>query len=90
MKTIYKYPVEIQDRSIIDMPVGAEILSVRTQDGKPMIWAMVDTDAKVEPRYIEVFGTGHPIHVDMGIDRKFIGTFLINNDGLVFHLFERL
>lgn len=90
MKTIHKYPVEILDRSIIEMPVGAEILSVHTQGGKPMVWAIVDSEANVEQRYMELFGTGHPIPVDIGIDRKFIGTFLIGNDSHVFHLFERL
>lgn len=89
-KTIWKFPLESMGIEGIPMPIGAEILTIQTQSGKPCMWALVDPDAKVEPRYLEVFGTGHPIHYDMGIDRKFIGTYQIMEGTLIFHVFERL
>lgn len=89
MKTIYKYEIS-PDKVSIEMPKGAEILSLHVQNNKPCIWCLVETKNELEERYFDVFGTGHEIYGDMGVDRKFIGTFLMNNDSLVFHLFERL
>lgn len=90
-KTIWKFPV-LPDHNI-DMPIGAEILSVQTQNGIPCIWALVDPKAEKEVRKFEIFGTGHELECNENIKRKFIGTFqpyLQMNLGLVFHMFERL
>lgn len=89
-KTIYKYDIKIDDKFEIQLPIGAEILSVQIQYGDPKMWVLVDPAAPIAPRVFEVFGTGHPIHYDMGIDRRFIGTFQIQDGRLVFHLFERI
>jgi hypothetical protein len=89
-RTIWKYPLKITDHQSIDMPMYAEILSVQTQHGEPCIWALVDPYGEKEERRFEIFGTGNPIEVDMGVDRKFIGTFMIFNDRFVWHLFERI
>jgi len=89
MITVYKYKIVPNQNSIL-IPKGAEILTVQTQDNIPCIWAKVDTEAKHEERFFEIFGTGHKIHCDMGVDRKYIGTFQIDNGNFVFHLFERL
>ena len=72
------------------MPKGAEILTVQTQNDTPCIWALVDPDSETETRHFEVYGTGHDIHCDMGIERKYINTFQIQYGLLVFHLFERI
>jgi hypothetical protein len=69
--------------------LGSEILSVAFQRDVFCMWAKVDTEAKTEIRNFEVFGTGHKIPREMGIDYKFIGTGFMDN-GLVFHAFERL
>ncbi len=86
---IWKYEIKIDDKIQIEMPEKAEILSVQVQKGIVCIWALVDSENKTETRYFEVFGTGHKVPVDMGISRKFIGTFQIYGGDLVFHLFER-
>ncbi len=88
-KKIFKYPVEINDTITIDLPLGARILSVQTQNNSPMMWALVDPTEPTVPRNFEVFGTGHPINYDTGTDRRFVGTFQINGGSHVFHLFER-
>lgn len=72
------------------MPKGAEILTVQTQNGIPCIWALVDIEAEKEPRVFDIFGTGHPVTFDMGVERKYINTFQLKGGALVFHLFERL
>jgi len=89
-KTIWKFELEITDKQFIRMPKGAELLSVQTQSESPCLWAFVNPNGATEERCFEVFGTGHPIHCDIGIDRKYIGTFQIRDGALVFHVFERV
>lgn len=90
MKTIWKYKLSAQDVQNISMPIGAEILTVQTQHGKPCLWALVDPEAKlaVQPRTIEIFRTGHPIAEDMGTQRKYIATFQLFGAEQVYHAFE--
>jgi len=90
MKTIYKYNIGIVDKQQIHLPVGHEILSVQTQGGAVCIWALIDTEAETQEELIEVFGTGHPVHVDMGIERQFIGTVQIMGGTQIYHVFKRL
>jgi hypothetical protein len=86
-KTIWKYELKIDDLQNVIMPVGAEILSVQMQNETPCLWALVNPDEKdTDARYIETFGTGHPVAYDMGGTREFIGTY--QTRGLVFHVFE--
>ena len=86
-QTIWKYPLEIQDVQTIRMSIGAEILTVQNQDGKPCLWAEVDADDKVsaEPRYIEVYETGQAM-IGMSLDRKYIATIQIGQT--VYHVFN--
>lgn len=84
VREIWKFKVENEDCKI-DMPVGADILSVAEQGGHMFIWAMVDKEAKRETRHFNVFGTGHIIKVNPLM--YFIGTVFMKN-GLVFHAFE--
>lgn len=87
-KTIWKYEISPEKVSI-EMPKGAEILSVQIQDGNPCIWALVNPKNEPKEKVIEIFRTGHEIPCD-GIVRNFIGTFQMFGGNLVFHLFERL
>ena len=88
-KTIWKFKLEVTDGQSIPMPIGAEILTVQTQNDQPCLWALVDPNAEVENRYIEIFGTGHPV-ADKGIWRKYISSFQKRDGRLVFHVFENL
>ena len=88
-KTIWKFELKIMDEQLIHMPKGADLLSVQTQNGIPCMWVLVDPNNDTEDRYFEVFGTGHKVHCDMGVEREYVGTFQMHNGGLVFHLFER-
>ena len=87
-KTIWKFELEIGDNQKLEMPIGAEILSVQTQNETPCLWALVDPDADQETRHFEVYRTGHPVHYDMGISRNYIGTFQLQSGLLVLHVFE--
>lgn len=82
MITIYKYPLKTSNT--IELPEGAELLTVQIQNGEPYLWAKIDTDAPKEIKSIICVGTGHPIK----FDGKYIATFIMPDLGLVFHAFE--
>lgn len=88
-KTIWKFQMDIVETQLVRMPAKAEILSVQVQDGIPCLWALVNPANGEQDKCIEMFGTGHPVNCDMGVSRTYIGTFQMNNTGLVFHAFER-
>jgi hypothetical protein len=85
-RTIWKFPLVVTDKQVVEMPRGAKILCVQMQGEKPCIWALVDpkTPRSIGRRF-SIYGTGHPIQGGPG---KFIGTFQMNGGSLVFHLFE--
>lgn len=86
MKRIYKYPVPLNDDSAIDMPEGAQVLTVQMQHEQVWIWALVDPDAPMVTRRFHIVGTGHPIeHPDT---LTYIGTFQVSGGMLASHLFE--
>ena len=87
MKTIYKFVLEPITLNKIDMPIGAEILSVAFQRDNFCMWAKVDTEATVFPRIFRVFGTGYEIPMGEEEHLEFVGTAHMDN-GLVFHAFE--
>lgn len=86
---IWKFPLSAPtaDSVAIMMPVGAEVLCVQVQHGRPCIWARVNPDAVFFARRFCVFGTGHSIPPDDG-RLRYVGTFQLEDGQLVFHLFE--
>jgi hypothetical protein len=88
MKTIWKFPLAEVSPYQITMPKEAEILTVQRQGGSACIWAIVNPDADKERRVFEVFGTGQPMHGDMGVERKYVNTF--QQGPYVWHVFERV
>lgn len=88
MKTIYKYKLIGASSQTIEMPVGAEVLTIQVQNEIPCIWVIVDPYYSLEKRVFEIFGTGHEI--PYSANRKYIGTYQLNNRCLVFHCFELL
>ena len=84
---IWKWDLRIDDLQIIDMPLGAEILTVQTQGGQPRLWAACDETAPLRPRRIAMYGTGEPINDRPGI---YIATFQVDSGALVFHAFEEV
>lgn len=85
-KTIWKFPLKVADKQNIIMPIGAEILTVQVQNEEPCLWALVDPEAGMESRHIEIFGTGHTIEYFPGVSRKYISTFQLKGGQL--HAFE--
>ena len=95
MKTIWKYPFKIDNRFSLDMPKGAEILHVQSQNMAPHLWAMVDTEAGTIKRWFRIYGTGVEIvgkieWVDDEAEIRHVGTFPMAGSQLIWHLFEEL
>lgn len=87
LKTIWKYLLNVTDGDQeLQLPVGAKIFSVDSQRGILCIWALVDPDEDLEKRVFRVHGTGHPIADSEKL--KFLGTCVVLNDSLVWHIFE--
>lgn len=89
MKTIWKFNVKITDSQEIEMPKGAEILTVQMLVSYINLWAIVDTDAEKETRTFHVYGAGNPIpEIDLlHQTRKYIGT-VQQAEFYVWHVFE--
>jgi len=72
----------------LKMPTAAKLLSVALKDDEPCLWAMVDPEARMVERRIEVMATG----VDFANPfPPFVGTFVleaIGREALVFHVFD--
>jgi hypothetical protein len=83
-KCVWKYMLE-EAYEAIEMPAGAQILTVKTQGSMPRLWVLVDPAAPMVKRTFNTYGTGHPIPDDPGI---YIGTFFMGGESLVYHVFE--
>jgi hypothetical protein len=85
MKTIWKWTLKPQ--TVIDMPDGAQVLTVQMQHGEPQLWALVDPVAPTVKRVFNIYGTGHSMGDRTG---SYIGTFQMDGGSLVFHVFEQI
>lgn len=75
-KVIWKFP--LLDK--IEMPAGAEVLSVQMQHGQACLWAVVDPAAQRETRRFCIHGTGSGFDHDHG---RFVGTFQMDEGALL-------
>jgi hypothetical protein len=90
MRSVWKFPIPLEDHPTIPMPVGAVPLHVGVQRGEPFLWALVDPQERARRHYqFRLAGTGHGIE-----DHHFsydhlthVGTFQMEGGALVFHLF---
>ncbi len=87
MRTVYKYPLPFEAHFRLELPLGAKVLHVDVQLGKPQLWALVDPHSPLAWRYFRVAGTGHEI-VQEPSRLDYVGTFQLHDGQLVFHLFE--
>lgn len=88
--TIYKYPLAIVDQQKRTIPGLQRILSVAEQRGQLVLYAIVDTEDKLnQPVDVEVLiiGTGHPIQIISGFD--FVGTVKMFDGELMWHVFVK-
>lgn len=91
MLTVYKYSTPLgkgPDNFCIPLPKYAEILTVEVQNNDACIWVTVDTENATEDRYFRWAGTGHDLNDDHFEIKAYIGSVILHNGALVFHLFE--
>ena len=85
MTVIWKYELKINDVQEIDIPNHANILDVQVQNGKPCIWARVNSDHPLRRTTIHTIATGQEFeYSNMG---AYLGSYQLNNGELVFHVF---
>lgn len=93
MKQIYKYPIHrypmfIFGSQTLMLPRDAKIIHVDHQLDSICIWAIIDTEeTRMEPRIIEVYGTGQVISSELG-HIQHLGTVIMQRLGLIWHVFE--
>ena len=66
MKTIYKYPLNIVDKQVINLPISAEFLHAGLDPvGKPCLWFIVENTNATMDYIIRIIGTGNPLDKDI-------------------------
>jgi len=86
-KTIWKFPIEIEDIQEIEMPSPAIPLSFQMQGNSPTLWCLVDPEMGMVKKKFRLAGTGHKIDNSLE-ELNFIGTAQLLHGMLIYHLFE--
>jgi hypothetical protein len=82
--TIWKWEVPLSSVVFtLEMPVGAEILSVQTQNSGGVVWARVDPQAPTARHRFQIAVTGGDCP-----DGAYVGTYQLAAGAFVAHLFE--
>jgi hypothetical protein len=84
-KTIWKFPIHLEDAVVIDMPVNAKTLCIDVQKNVVYLWAEVDPEVNREKRIFHLYGTGHSLPDDPG---TYISSFMVAGGTFVFHVYE--
>lgn len=85
-QVVWKYTLDAAERQILEMPKGAQILSVQVQHEQIAIWVLLDPAVREkEERLFHVHGTGYKLP---DVPLKFLGTVLAQQGYLVLHIFE--
>ena len=85
--TIWKYPLDITDHQIIEIPEEYSILSAQLQGRQLCIWAAVEPENRTVPVRVRIVGTGHLISKQEMAELVYIGTVVSEQCGLVWHVF---
>jgi hypothetical protein len=88
MKKIYKYQLGIDGQSIVINSPVKQFLHVESQQGWPMIWAMVDSTLERCKYEVMCMGTGWPLPDELIDESEYLGTAL-DGAGYVWHYFVR-
>ena len=83
-RVIFKYPLKLTDTQLVEIPEGAERLTVQLQRDTICLWAIVDIRKQNEVRTVHIVGTGHPVPDGF---LEFLGTVQMAGGSLVWHVF---
>jgi len=89
MTRIFKYPLEVESRQLIQIPEGGKVLHLGDQNGLPMIWVEVEPDRKHVTRVFRTVTTGEVFNSE---DSLYIGSHQlgVGDAWYVMHLYEQL
>jgi hypothetical protein len=89
MKTIWKYEIKLEPVQSIDMPIGAEILTLHKQgsrrEDEVYVWCLLDTEKPTETRSFLLVETGEEIHCE---NCEYVGTLWFLTGTHVVHMVE--
>lgn len=83
MKTIYKYPINL-DAPVVSLPKDSLILLFAEQDNKLFLWAEVDPEKDRVMCVFKVYGTGHKLKDNPG---EYVGSVVCRSQSFVWHLY---
>lgn len=91
-RVVWKFILDTQSlMQIIEMPIGSEVLTAQVQQGKSVLWALVNPreTAKV-PRNFMIVETGQSISRSVECTYKHISTLQFNEGNYILHVFESI
>jgi len=90
VRTIWKFEIPVTDIAKVEMPSGAQILTVKEPEGwgPILMWAEVDTEAERVSRIFYVVGTGNPITFQDGRPFQYVGTVSQAHGALWWHVYD--
>ena len=86
MKTVFKFSLPVVDHALVQMPRGAQILTVDQQYNQAYIWALVDNAEPYVNHKFTVHGTGHPANDVEGL--AFVGSLILMEGAFVGHVWD--
>jgi len=82
-RRVYKYPLLLAaGPQQVEMPIVATVLHVHEQNDRPVLWAEVNTSARLTTRTFAVFATGE----DVPVGWRYVGT--VHVGWTTWHVFE--
>ena len=80
---VFKYPLSIVNRQVVEMPKWVSILKVAFQDGQLCMWCQVTPSYQKITYPIYIVGTGYPLpHIAL----NYLET-VADKRGLVWHIY---
>lgn len=87
-RQIWEYALRLRlrmtDAQDLQMPAGAQVLSVGDKHETVCVWALVDVHAPMITHRIYIRGSSHSLS---GVEGRYIGT-VVQEGGLVWHVFD--
>lgn len=87
MLTVWKYKLEDAATQVLTIPGLRRVLSVQTQHGYPVLWALVDLKRKPVQHKVRIYSTGARIDEREIVDHTFVGTYQMSGGSTVHHVF---
>ena len=87
VRQVWKFKIAGKGETVVEMPVGSDVLCCKWQDDSLCIWALVFPWNGLEERKFGVYFTGEDIEHSCDKD-LFVDTVLVEDGLFVLHVFE--